>query len=75
MTNSFNYIMQNGISLYKNYKYTGKKGKCNKTNAPKFMISNYMNIDSNENALTQAIALKGPISVGIEKAIPSIVVV
>jgi cathepsin L len=71
MTNSFNYIMQNGISLYKNYKYTGKKGRCNKTNAPKFMIANYMNIDSNENALTQAIALKGPISVGIDASLSS----
>ncbi|KAK9883490.1 hypothetical protein WA026_001663 [Henosepilachna vigintioctopunctata] len=68
ITDSFDYIIENGIIKEEDYPYTGKNGKC-RADEFKYVtkLSSYVNIASgDEDALTEAIATQGPVSVGID---------
>ncbi|CAH1960193.1 unnamed protein product [Acanthoscelides obtectus] len=67
-TNAFNYVINRGVLTDKEYpytSYTGKEGKCKKQGGVK--ISGYKDIpEGDEQALAKAIALIGPVSVGVD---------
>jgi len=70
MNQAFDYIIkQGGIDTEKSYPYTAMDGTCHfKTNAIGAKLSSHTDIDKTEDALKEASATVGPISVAIDAA-------
>ncbi|KAK9883495.1 hypothetical protein WA026_001669 [Henosepilachna vigintioctopunctata] len=68
MTSAFEYVEKNGIDSEDDYPYLEVDGICrSKEFTPVTKLSGYVQIPSeDEDALTEAIATKGPISVGVD---------
>uniref|UniRef100_A0A6P7GFU4 Cathepsin L-like proteinase n=1 Tax=Diabrotica virgifera virgifera TaxID=50390 RepID=A0A6P7GFU4_DIAVI len=63
---AFEYIEANGISSESQYEYTQKKGECRKVeNKPVSSISGWLGVPSDEDALIEAVAQYGPVSVSV----------
>ncbi|KAL3273384.1 hypothetical protein HHI36_014831 [Cryptolaemus montrouzieri] len=65
---AFDYVRDNGIEEEYEYPYVAKQGKCLQKNA-KLYVTRYYFVEKNEEALKEAVALNGPISVGIEATV------
>jgi len=70
---AFEYVMDVGIDSLVSYPYTGVNGTCTYLASNSVTIDNgYWNIQENsETALQQAVALVGPVTVGIDASLPS----
>ncbi|XP_072392899.1 cathepsin L-like proteinase [Diabrotica undecimpunctata] len=63
---AFEYIESNGISSESQYEYTQQKGECRKVeNKPVSSISGWLGVPSDEDALMEAVAQYGPVSVSV----------
>jgi len=74
MTSSFEYVQQNqGIDTFASYPYTGTNGTCkyNSANSVGYNGGFQSVLAGSEPSLQQAVALIGPISVGIDAGQPS----
>jgi cathepsin L len=74
MNAAFQYVQQNrGIDSFASYPYTGTNGTCKYSSSNSVGYNTaYQTVESkNETALQQAVALIGPISVGIDAGQPS----
>jgi cathepsin L len=74
MNAAYTYVQNiKGVDSYNSYPYTGTEGSCAyKTSSSLGYVKGYQTVEiGNELALQQAVALIGPVSVGIDASLPS----
>lgn len=67
MEDGFEYVIKNGLSTEDDYIYEAKNGECRRGSLRSAISeTNYAFVDGDESALKDAVAIVGPISVGID---------
>ncbi|CAG9319525.1 unnamed protein product [Blepharisma stoltei] len=68
MDYGFEFVIQNGLTTEKHYKYTGRDGICNQTKVANVSatISGYVDVTPNNSTALLAALTHGPVSVGVQ---------
>ncbi|CAH1109602.1 unnamed protein product [Psylliodes chrysocephalus] len=65
MVAAFEYVIDNGIVAETSYPYTAEQGSCSVSGKSVMAVKGYKQVESNEEALKEAVGTVGPISVAI----------
>jgi cathepsin L len=62
---AFDYVKENGICSKESYPYTGSQGTCQECTSVLNTIQGFVDVDTNEKALKEAVGTVGPVSVAV----------